>query len=71
MSNKYPPPYLLAMQRYGPPPSYPGLRIPGLNAPIPGGCSYGYHPGGWGKPPMDESGRPVYPGVFPSLQVHR
>merc|ERR1712226_443201 len=23
------------MQRYGPPPSYPNLKIPGLNAPIP------------------------------------
>jgi len=25
------------MQRYGPPPSYPNLKIPGLNAPIPEG----------------------------------
>lgn len=32
-----PPPWLIAMQRYGPPPSYPNLRIPGLNAPIPSG----------------------------------
>eukprot|EP00061_Rhincodon_typus_P007171 g28578.t1 len=23
------------MQRYGPPPSYPNLKIPGLNSPIP------------------------------------
>lgn len=23
------------MQRYGPPPSYPNLKVPGLNAPIP------------------------------------
>lgn len=30
-----PPPWLIAMQRYGPPPSYPSLKIPGLNAPIP------------------------------------
>ena len=30
-----PPPWLIAMQRYGPPPSYPNLKIPGLNAPIP------------------------------------
>ena len=30
-----PPPWLLHMQRYGPPPSYPNLKIPGLNAPIP------------------------------------
>ena len=26
----------------------------GLNAPIPPGASFGYHPGGWGKPPVDE-----------------
>lgn len=32
-----PPPWLISMQRYGPPPSYPNLRIPGLNAPIPEG----------------------------------
>lgn len=29
-----PPPWLLAMQRFGPPPSYPNLRLPGLNAPL-------------------------------------
>jgi hypothetical protein len=28
-------------QRYGPPPSYPSLKIPGLNAPIPPGASFG------------------------------
>jgi splicing factor 3B subunit 2 len=32
-----PPPWLIAMQRYGPPPSYPNLKIPGLNYPIPEG----------------------------------
>jgi splicing factor 3B subunit 2 len=52
------------MQRYGPPPSYPSLRIPGLNAPIPKDASFGYHPGGWGKPPVDEYGRPIYGDVF-------
>lgn len=40
-----PPPWLVAMQRYGPPPSYPSLRIPGLNSPIPSGAEFGYHPG--------------------------
>lgn len=30
------------------------MKIPGLNAPIPPGASFGYHPGGWGKPPVDE-----------------
>ncbi|KAL1470906.1 hypothetical protein MTO96_040207 [Rhipicephalus appendiculatus] len=52
--HRCPPPWLIAMQRYGPPPSYPNLKIPGLNAPIPDGCSFGYHAGGWGKPPVDD-----------------
>lgn len=59
-----PPPWLIAMQRYGPPPSYPNLKISGLNAPIPDGAQWGYHPGGWGKPPTDEFGRPLYGDVF-------
>ena len=59
-----PPPWLLHMQRYGPPPSYPNLKIPGLNARIPEGASFGYHAGGWGKPPVDEYGRPLYGDVF-------
>ncbi|KAG5844112.1 hypothetical protein ANANG_G00158040 [Anguilla anguilla] len=63
-SNKVPPPWLIAMQRYGPPPSYPNLKIPGLNSPIPEGCSFGYHAGGWGKPPVDEMGKPLYGDVF-------
>jgi splicing factor 3B subunit 2 len=40
------------------------LKIPGLNAPLPPGASYGYHPGGWGKPPVDEFSRPLYGDVF-------
>ncbi|KAJ3090670.1 Splicing factor 3B subunit 2 [Quaeritorhiza haematococci] len=59
-----PPPWLINMQRYGPPPSYPNLKIPGLNAPIPEGAQWGYHPGGWGKPPVDEYNRPLYGDVF-------
>ncbi|XP_043271662.1 splicing factor 3B subunit 2 [Venturia canescens] len=62
--HKVPPPWLIAMQRYGPPPSYPNLKIPGLNAPIPESCAFGYHAGGWGKPPVDETGRPLYGDVF-------
>lgn len=62
--HKIPPPWLIAQQRYGPPPSYPNLKIPGLNAPIPEGCCFGYHAGGWGKPPVDENGRPLYGDVF-------
>ncbi|TMW54867.1 hypothetical protein DOY81_000100 [Sarcophaga bullata] len=63
-AHKIPPPWLIAQQRYGPPPSYPNLKIPGLNAPIPEGCSFGYHAGGWGKPPVDENGKPLYGDVF-------
>lgn len=63
ISENSPPPWLINMQRYGPPPSYPTLSIPGLNAPLPNDqCQYGYHPGGWGKPPMDQYGRPLYGG---------
>ncbi|KAK4337163.1 hypothetical protein RND71_043479 [Anisodus tanguticus] len=69
-SNKCPPPWLIAMQRYGPPPSYPNLKIAGLNAPIPDGCSFGYHAGGWGKPPVDEFGRPLYGDVFGTTQTN-
>lgn len=64
MPDGAPPPWLINMQRFGPPPSYPNLRIPGLNAPIPDGATFGYHPGGWGKPPVDEYGIPLYGDVF-------
>ena len=58
-----PPPWLPAMQRYGPPPSYPKLHIPGVNAPIPAGAQYGAQPGGWGAPPVDpRTGRPLFGG---------
>lgn len=66
-----PPPWLIAMQRYGPPPSYPRLKIPGLNAPLPQGASFGFHPGGWGKPPVDAYGRPLYGDVFGVLDATR
>ena len=36
-----PTPWLINMQRFGPPPSYPSLAIPGLNAALPEGCTYG------------------------------
>ncbi|ERN09970.1 hypothetical protein AMTR_s00013p00212530 [Amborella trichopoda] len=54
MPEGAPPPWLIKMQRYGPPPSYPHLKIPSSNAPIPPGASFAYHPGGWGKPPVVE-----------------
>ena len=57
-----PPPWLYAMQRHGPPPSYPFLRVPGVNAPLPPGGRWGMGEGEWGKPPIDESGRPRWGG---------
>ncbi|KAH8590170.1 putative spliceosome-associated protein [Bisporella sp. PMI_857] len=64
-----PPPWLINQQRFGPPPSYPSLKIPGLNAPPPPGGSWGFHPGGYGKPPVDEFNRPLYGGdIFGVLQ---
>lgn len=57
-----PPPWLINMQRYGPPLSYPHLRIPGLNAPIPAGARYGFGSSEWGKPPVDSKGNPLYGG---------
>ncbi|UZJ57452.1 hypothetical protein CBS101457_006772 [Exobasidium rhododendri] len=59
-----PPPWLIAMQRFGPPPNYPQLRVMGLNAPIPDGAQWGFHPGGWGRPPMDEMGNPLFGDVM-------
>ena len=58
-----PPPWLINMQRYGPPLSYPHLRIPGLNAPIPPGARYGFGSSEWGKPPVDSKGNPLYGGA--------
>jgi splicing factor 3B subunit 2 len=58
----FPPPWLLQQQRMGPPPSYPTLKIPGLNAPLPAGAAWGFAPGQWGKPPLDEYNRPIYGG---------
>ena len=64
-----PPPWLINQQRFGPPPSYPALKIAGLNAPPPPGGQWGFHPGGYGKPPVDEYNRPLYGGdIFGVLQ---
>lgn len=65
-----PPPWLINQQRYGPPPSYPSLKVPGVNAPPPPGASWGFAPGQWGKPPVDEAtNRPLYGGdIFGVLQ---
>ena len=43
-------------------------QVPGLNAPIPPGAQFGYQPGGWGKPPVNEDGIPLYGDVFAEHQ---
>lgn len=64
-----PPPWLINQQRFGPPPSYPSMRIPGLNAPIPAGAQWGFQPGCYGKPPVDEYNRPLFGGdIFGIMQ---
>ena len=55
-------PWLLTMQKIGPPPAFPGMEIAGLNAPIPPGASWGYAPGQFGKPTLDEFNRPMWGG---------
>jgi len=70
MAETSPPPWLINMQRYGPPPSYPSLKVPGLNAPIPPNSTFGYQTGGWGKPPVDEQGNPIYGDVFGENAVY-
>ena len=50
-----PPPWLTNMQRFGPPPAYPSLKIPGVNAPIPDSMHFGN-----GKYIQDERGFTVY-----------
>ncbi|KAH8701189.1 hypothetical protein GQ44DRAFT_744113 [Phaeosphaeriaceae sp. PMI808] len=62
MAPGHPPPWLITMQRFGPPPSYPNMRIPGVNAPIPAGASWGFTPGQWGKPPTDDAGKSLFGG---------
>ena len=62
MGPNWAPPWLVNQQRIGPPPSYPSLTIPGLNAPPPPGASWGYSAGGYGKPPTDEHNRPLFGG---------
>jgi hypothetical protein len=62
--DKAPPPWLRMMQRYGPPPSYPYLKVPGVNCPIPPGARWGHNDGEWGQPPVDAYSRPLFGDVF-------
>lgn len=59
-----PPPWLLNMQKFGPPPGYPKLKLPGVNAPLPPGAQWGYGPGLWGKPSLDQNGKPLWGDVY-------
>lgn len=72
MQPGFAPPWLLNMQRFGPPPSYPALRVPGVNAPPPPGSSWGFGPGQFGKPPVDDNNRPLYGGdIFGLAQARQ
>jgi splicing factor 3B subunit 2 len=58
ISEYAPPPWIINMQRYGPPPSYPNLKIPGVNCPLPEGGHYG----SFFQRPLDEHGKPIQGG---------
>ncbi|KAF8256700.1 hypothetical protein EI94DRAFT_1747903 [Lactarius quietus] len=49
-----PPPWLISMRRFGPPPTCHSAQ-------------WNSHPGGWGKPPLDAYNRPLYGDVFCAL----
>ena len=40
------------------------LRVSNLIAQAFLSAQWGFHPGGWGKPPLDEYNRPLYGDVF-------
>jgi splicing factor 3B subunit 2 len=72
MQAGFAPPWLLNMQRFGPPPSYPALRVPGVNAPPPPGASWGFGAGQYGKPPVDDSNKPLFGGdIFGLAQARQ
>jgi hypothetical protein len=51
MTKNAPPPWLYGMQKLGKlPPSYPTVKVPGLNAPLPSGARWGLSKGEWGQP---------------------
>ena len=64
-----PPPWLSAMQTFGPPPGYPHIRIPGVNAPLPPGASWGVGIGEWGRPPTDAMGKGRWGEIFGAPSV--
>ena len=62
MPPNSPAPWLINQQKIGPPPSYPAMKIPGVNAPPPPGSDWGFHAGGFGKAPTDSEGKPLWGG---------
>ena len=54
-----PPPWIINMQRYGPPPAYPNLKIPGVNAPIMDPTA-DITPNLWTAPAEEETGEPLF-----------
>eukprot|EP00758_Cryptobia_borreli_P019188 Tbor_TRINITY_DN809_c0_g1::TRINITY_DN809_c0_g1_i1::g.26704::m.26704/K12829/SF3B2, SAP145, CUS1; splicing factor 3B subunit 2 len=59
-----PPPWLYAIQRMRElPPSYPNMKVPGYNAPIPVGGSWGQSEGQWGHAPRNKHGDFLFPEV--------
>ena len=44
--------------------SVPTPRFPGIPHKLWYSAQWGFHPGGWGKPPLDEYNRPLYGDVF-------
>jgi hypothetical protein len=65
MTMNAPPPWLYGMQRVARlPPSYPTLKVPGLNAPLPVGGRWGQSKGEWGQPPRAPDNSLIFPGVL-------
>jgi splicing factor 3B subunit 2 len=58
MPDSMPPPWINNMQRYGPPPSYPNLKIPGVN------CSIPERMMDTGRLQVDEKGFTIYADCF-------
>ena len=56
MPERTPPPWLINMASYGPPPAYPKLRIPGVNASVPAWMTHN-------KLFTDETGYTIYADV--------
>lgn len=51
------------------PPSRATMTVPGMNAPIPPGGSWGRADGQWGNPPRDAAGNYLYPSIRGDVKV--